>query len=79
MGKAAGVFSTLRQLGGAFGVAVHLAAFAAAGGYASAQTFSDCFGAALAVSAGLALAGALAGAALPERPRMAAAAATSHA
>jgi MFS family permease len=35
MGKASGTFSTLRQLGGAFGVALSVAVFAAAGGYAS--------------------------------------------
>jgi hypothetical protein len=35
IGKPSGTFSTLRQLGGAFGVAVLVAGFAAAGGYAS--------------------------------------------
>jgi EmrB/QacA subfamily drug resistance transporter len=66
MGTAAGVYSTLRQLGGAFGVAVHVAVFAAAGGYASAQAFSDGFAVALGVAAGVALIGAIAGAALPK-------------
>jgi len=65
IGKAAGAFSTLRQLGAAFGVAVLIAVFAAAGGYASAKTFSDGFAVALGVAAGVALAGAIAGAALP--------------
>jgi hypothetical protein len=69
IGKATGTFSTMRQLGGAFGLAVLVAVFAGAGGYASAGTFSDGFAAAIAVSAGLSLAGAVAGAALPARRR----------
>jgi hypothetical protein len=48
--------------------------FAHAGGYGSPHAFSDGFGPALAVSAGLSLAGALAGAALPARRRSRAAA-----
>jgi hypothetical protein len=40
VGKASGAFSTMRQLGGAFGVAIPAAVFAAAGGYASAAAFS---------------------------------------
>jgi hypothetical protein len=44
--------------------------FAHAGGYGSPVAFSDGFGPALAVSAGLSLAGALAGAALPGRSRV---------
>jgi hypothetical protein len=43
IGKASGTFSTMRQLGGVFGVAV----FAAAGSYASPRAFSDGFVAAL--------------------------------
>jgi EmrB/QacA subfamily drug resistance transporter len=69
IGKASGTFSTLRQLGGAFGVAVLVAVFAAAGGYASPQEFSDGFAAALSGCAGLSLLGALAGLALPARGR----------
>jgi hypothetical protein len=57
----------LRQLGGVFGIAVAVAVFAHAGGYGGPQAFSDGFGPALAVSGGLSLAGALAGAALPAR------------
>ena len=68
IGKASGSFSMMRQLGGAFGVAILAAVFAAAGGYASAVTFSDGFAPAVAAAAGLALAGALAGLALPGRP-----------
>lgn len=67
VGRASGAFSTLRQLGGAFGVAVLVAAFAAAGGYGSPQAFSDGFVAAIAACGGLALAAALAGSALPGR------------
>jgi MFS family permease len=67
IGRASGTFTTLRQLGGAFGVAVAVAVFAGAGGYRSAQAFSDGFGPALGICAGLALAGALAGTFLPRR------------
>jgi EmrB/QacA subfamily drug resistance transporter len=67
VGKASGAFSTLRQLGGAFGVAVLVAVFAAAGGYASPDEFSDGFAAALGACAGLSLLGALAGLARPAR------------
>jgi EmrB/QacA subfamily drug resistance transporter len=65
IGKASGAFSTMRQLGGAFGVAVLVAVFARAGSYSSAQTFSDGFAAAIAACAGLSLIGAAAGLALP--------------
>jgi EmrB/QacA subfamily drug resistance transporter len=68
IGKASGSFSMIRQLGGAFGVAILAAVFAAAGSYTSAATFSAGFAPALAAAAGLALAGALAGLALPGRP-----------
>jgi len=68
IGKASGSFSMMRQLGGAFGVAILAAVFAAAGGYTSAAAFSDGFGPAIAAAAGLALAGAAAGLALPGRP-----------
>jgi EmrB/QacA subfamily drug resistance transporter len=72
IGKASGSFSMMRQLGGAFGVAILAAVFATAGGYTSAAAFSDGFAPAIAVAAGLALAGALAGLALPGRPGQAA-------
>jgi EmrB/QacA subfamily drug resistance transporter len=67
LGKAAGVNSMMRELGGVFGIAVVVAVFAATGGYASAQAFTDGFGPAIGVSAGLAFAGALAAVALPSR------------
>jgi hypothetical protein len=50
-----------------FGIAVVVAVFAGAGSYASAQAFTDGFAPAIFVAAGLALAGAVAGLALPGR------------
>ena len=66
-GKLAGINSTMRELGGVFGIAVAVAVFAAFGGYATAQTFTDGFGPAILVSSVLALLGALCGLALPSR------------
>jgi EmrB/QacA subfamily drug resistance transporter len=68
-GKLAGINSTMRELGGVFGIAVAVAVFAAFGGYASAQTFTDGFGPAIGVSSGLAFVGAMCGLALPGRRR----------
>ncbi|MDX6630711.1 MAG: hypothetical protein QOH00_2957, partial [Gaiellales bacterium] len=67
LGKAAGTNSMMRELGGVFGIALVVAIFAGAGGYASAQAFTDGFAPAMLVAAGLALAGAIAGLALPGR------------
>ena len=67
IGKASGAFSTMRQLGGAFGVAILAAVFTAAGSYASPGAFSDGFAPAIGAAAGLALAGGLAALALPGR------------
>jgi EmrB/QacA subfamily drug resistance transporter len=67
LGKAAGANSMMRELGGVFGIAIAVAVFAGAGGYASAAEFTDGFGPAVYVSAGLALLGAAAGLALPGR------------
>jgi hypothetical protein len=67
VGKASGAFSTMRQLGGAFGVAIGGAAFTAAGAITSARAFSDGFRAALIVAAALAAVGLIAAAALPGR------------
>jgi hypothetical protein len=57
----------MRELGGVFGIAVVVAVFAGAGSYASVQAFTDGFTPAILVAAGLALAGAVAGLALPSR------------
>ena len=67
VGKAAGTNSMMRELGGVFGIAILVAVFAAAGGYASAQAFTDGFAPAIGVSAGLSLLGAIVGAGLPGR------------
>lgn len=69
VGKAAGANTAMRQLGGVFGVAIAVAVFSGAGGYASAQAFSDGFVLAIAVCAGLSLAGALASLALEPEPK----------
>jgi len=69
IGKAAGVFNTLRQLGGVVGVAATVAVFTAAGGYAGdAAQFGRGFAAALCAAAALSLAGAAAALRLPGRP-----------
>jgi EmrB/QacA subfamily drug resistance transporter len=72
VGSAAGANSMLRELGGVFGIAAAVALFAGAGGYASAAAFTDGFVPATALAAALALAGAVAGLALPGRPQPAA-------
>jgi EmrB/QacA subfamily drug resistance transporter len=79
IGKASGTLSTMRQLGGVFGIAVLAAVFAGAGSYASPQAFSDGFVAAMGASGGLALAGAFACLALPGRQRRSAATRTPSA
>ena len=67
LGKAAGANSMMRELGGVFGIAVAVALFAGAGGYASAQVFVDGFAPAIYAAAGLAVVGAACGALLPGR------------
>jgi EmrB/QacA subfamily drug resistance transporter len=67
VGKAAGLNSMMRELGGVFGIATVVAVFAAAGGYASAQAFVDGFEPAILVAASIALLGALCALALPGR------------
>jgi EmrB/QacA subfamily drug resistance transporter len=65
LGKAAGANSMMRELGGVFGIAVTVAIFAGAGGYASAEAFTDGFTPVVGVAAAFSIAGALAGTALP--------------
>ena len=67
IGTASAAFTTMRQLGGAFGVAVLGAVFAVTGSYSTPAAFSHGFTAAFAVAAGLALAGTAAGTALTGR------------
>ncbi len=67
LAKASGTFSTLRQLGGAFGVAILGVVFAGTGGYRTAQAFSDGYVPVLAVAGALALGAALTGLVLPYR------------
>jgi len=65
IGKASGTLSTIRQLGGAFGVALTVAVFSRAGSHATPIAFSQGFAAATGVAAMLSLAGAGAGLFLP--------------
>jgi EmrB/QacA subfamily drug resistance transporter len=67
IGAASGTFNTVRQLGGAFGIAITTAVFTAQGGLGSAKAFSDGFGSAIATAAALAFAGAAIGLLLPRR------------
>jgi EmrB/QacA subfamily drug resistance transporter len=67
IGKASGVFNMLRYFGGAFGIALLGAAFATAGSFNSARTFTAGFVPAVAVAATLSLVGAIAGLWLPAR------------
>jgi EmrB/QacA subfamily drug resistance transporter len=67
VGKASGALSMIRQLGGAFGLAIQVAAFAAAGSYASRHTFIAGARPALAACAGLGLLAATAGTTLHAR------------
>jgi EmrB/QacA subfamily drug resistance transporter len=74
MGKAAGANSTLQRFGGAFGIAVATAVFAANGHLGTSASFSAGFRPALAVAAGLSLLGAVTALAVGSRRRLAAAA-----
>jgi EmrB/QacA subfamily drug resistance transporter len=67
IGKASGVLSMIRQLGGAFGVALTVAVFAWLGSRAGAAEFSRGFAGAGVVAALLSFGGAIAGAWLPGR------------
>jgi EmrB/QacA subfamily drug resistance transporter len=65
IGQAAGVVTTLRVLGGAFGIATLTAVFAGTGSLASPEAFSDGFAPAIGVAAALAFGGAIAALWLP--------------
>lgn len=67
IGKASSAFSAMRQLGGAFGVAVLVVGFSATGGYSSSESFTDGFTVALLAGAGLAFAGVPAGCVIPRK------------
>lgn len=67
IGKAAGVNSTMRELGGVFGIAVAVAVFSYAGSFASPAAFAEGFSPAITGAAFLSLAGAVAGLWLPGR------------
>jgi EmrB/QacA subfamily drug resistance transporter len=69
MGKAAGTFSAIRQLGGALGIAILAAVFAAHGNDRSPQGFADGFSAAMVTAAALAGLGAVIGLFAPTRRR----------
>jgi EmrB/QacA subfamily drug resistance transporter len=72
MGKAAGTFSTVRQVGGALGIAILAAVFAAHGSDRSPLEFVDGFSAAIIASAVMAFAGAVSGLFAPGRRLVAA-------
>ena len=67
IGIAAGVNSTMRELGGVFGIAAAVAVFAAVGGDGTPAGFADGVAGALWLSTGLSVLAGLAGAALPGR------------
>lgn len=69
IGKASGANSTLQRFGGAFGIAVASAVFAANGHLGTAASFDAGFRPALAVAAGLSLLGALTALAVGSRRR----------
>jgi EmrB/QacA subfamily drug resistance transporter len=67
IGKASGTFNMVRFLGGVFGIAILVAAFAGTGSVASPAAFSSGFALAIAAAASLSLLGAVAGLWLPTR------------
>jgi MFS family permease len=67
LGQAAGANSMMRELGGVFGIAVAVAAFAAVGNYSSPAAFIDGFGPAIGVASGLAAIGAIVALGVPGR------------
>jgi EmrB/QacA subfamily drug resistance transporter len=69
LGKAAGVNTMMRELGGVLGIAVAVAVFAGSGSYATAGSFTNGFSPAMVAAAAFALVGAAAATALPGRRR----------
>jgi hypothetical protein len=67
VGTASGVYNAMRQVGGAFGIAIASAVFAAAGSFAAPAAVSHGVRAALLASAGISAAGALASAGVRAR------------
>jgi EmrB/QacA subfamily drug resistance transporter len=67
IGQASGAFMMLRIFGGVFGVAVSVAVFASAGGYASAEEFSTGFSAAMGALTAIAFIGVLIALGMPGR------------
>jgi hypothetical protein len=67
IGTASGVYNAMRQVGGAFGIAIASAVFSAVGGYATPAAVGHGARAALLVSAVVAVGGAAAGAGLRTR------------
>jgi EmrB/QacA subfamily drug resistance transporter len=65
IGTASGTLNMMRQFGGVFGLSIAVAVFAGSGSYGSPSAFTDGFSRAIAVSAALALLGAIAGTLLP--------------
>ena len=68
LGKASGAYTTMRQLGGVFGLAIAVAVFSGAGSYVSRSAFGDGFVLAMGLAAAFSLAGAVVALALPGRP-----------
>lgn len=68
-GKASGANNAIREIGGVFGVAVLASVFSHAGGYESAQSFTDGLTPAVEVGAGVVALGALSALLLPSRRR----------
>jgi EmrB/QacA subfamily drug resistance transporter len=79
IGKASGIFNMWRFLGGVFGVAIQVAAFATTGSVGSADMFSSGFTTAIGLAAALSLIAGLVGMWLPGRHAGALAAATAKA
>ena len=70
IGKATGTNTTVRELGGVFGIALSVAFFGAAGGYGSPTEFADGFVAVMGVATGLSVLAVCAGLMLPAGGRL---------